>query len=374
MNEAKATRYQRLRRRVTVAGAVSGGLMLATLVFTPLASVPLAVARRVESAVWLPAASLFAAAAFVSVTVALWELAMLPVVVYSTLRVDSTYGSRRAGVHEVLAAQTRATAVVLSCALAWTLVVLLTAHAFGSFWWLISGVVFGLFMACALHGGPFLLGALAEVRPLSRPSLVARVSELASRARVPVAGIDEWIVDEGSAVSAMVAGAGRSRRVLVARPLVRDWSDEEVAVVVAHELSHHAHGDLWQSLALDVVSMTVALGCAQLALVTIGAFIDVTSAEHLEALPLLSLVATAAWLALAPFRHALSRRHERRADVFALALTNGAEAFQTAVKRLGARHLAEEHPSPVTRWLFSHHPSVSERLALAEAYRRVRMG
>jgi hypothetical protein len=34
--------------------------------------------------------------------------------------------------------------------------------------------------------------------------------------------------------------------------------------------------------------------------------------------------------------------------------------------------LAEERPSVLTRWLYHSHPSVSERLALADAYRRVK--
>jgi STE24 endopeptidase len=78
------------------------------------------------------------------------------------------------------------------------------------------------------------------------------------------------------------------------------------------------------------------------------------------------------WLLFAPVRFAQARRQERRADVFALAMTDGAEAFSSAIRRLGARHLAEERPSRVTRWLSHRHPTVAERLALADAYRRLR--
>ncbi len=88
---------------------------------------------------------------------------------------------------------------------------------------------------------------------------------------------------------------------------------------------------------------------------------------ELEALPVLALLAGGVWMTVTPIRHALSRAQERRADAFALALTGSTDAFTSAVRRLSARHLAEERPSTLTRWLHHRHPSVAERLALAAA-------
>ena len=58
------------------------------------------------------------------------------------------------------------------------------------------------------------------------------------------------------------------------------------------------------------------------------------------------------------------------ADAFALELTGRADAFQAAIRRLAAQHLAEERPSRLTRWLFHRHPSAAERLRLAESFER----
>jgi Zn-dependent protease with chaperone function len=75
------------------------------------------------------------------------------------------------------------------------------------------------------------------------------------------------------------------------------------------------------------------------------------------------------WAVLSPIRHAQSRRHERRADASALSWTGQADAFGAAVRRLSAKHLADERPSTLARWLYHRHPPVAERLALAESYR-----
>ena len=87
-------------------------------------------------------------------------------------------------------------------------------------------------------------------------------------------------------------------------------------------------------------------------------------------LPLLVLTAGAVSLVLTPFALALSRRHERRADRFALELTSNPAAFISAMRRLGAQNLAEERPSRLVRWLFHSHPPLDERLAFARDWKR----
>jgi STE24 endopeptidase len=69
-----------------------------------------------------------------------------------------------------------------------------------------------------------------------------------------------------------------------------------------------------------------------------------------------------------PVAHAISRAHERRADRFALNLTNNPSAFISAMRRLGVQNLAEEHPSKIVQWLFYSHPPIRERIAAAQAF------
>jgi STE24 endopeptidase len=88
-------------------------------------------------------------------------------------------------------------------------------------------------------------------------------------------------------------------------------------------------------------------------------------------LPALLLAAGALSLVLLPSAHALSRACERSADRFALELTGNPAAFVSAMRRLAARNLAEEHPSILIQWLFYSHPPVRERIAAAETWATV---
>lgn len=347
--------------------------MLALVALTPLSSV---VARWADGAgrglpAWPHAAA--ALLLYVIVLVVVWELALLPAALYLGLAVDSRYGRGRPSVDDVLASQAQATLVALPAAIVAGSVIQLSVAAAGSWWWLMAGLSLAVCLVAALHGAPVLVARLAGARPLAGTPLAARLDELADRARVPIGGVDELRVRDAR-TTALVAGAGRSRRIFLSADLVRDWSDDEIAVVVAHELAHHAHHDLWRTLALDASLLSLGLLAAdRVARLTnwnneavrqwgSGALND------LSALPIVALVAAVVWLAATPLRHALSRRQERKADEFALALTGGADAFSTAIRRLGAQHLAEERPSAMTQWLYHRHPTVAERLASASAF------
>jgi STE24 endopeptidase len=370
VNESKATRYQRLRRRAQAAGIASAALMLGIVAFSPLAARLGALSHEFARGLPAPWASAASLAIFVLLVVVLWELASLPAVIYLARRVDRLYGQNVPSIEEALGAQAQATAIALPAAYVVGSTIVAAVHVAGTWWWAAAGFVLALALAATVRAAPAALALVADVRPLTRPQLQARLAELVRRAGLPGARIDEWVIGESSRTTALVVGLGGTRRVLVSSELVRHWSDDEITVVVAHELGHHVHNDLWRTLALEIGVLGASLFAADAVIRLTRTSSGLTGPADLAALPTVALVAGAVWTLATPIRHAQSRRQERRADHFALALTGGVDAFGTAIRRLGTRLLAEERPSVLTRWLFHRHPSVAERLALADAFRK----
>jgi STE24 endopeptidase len=359
MSETKATRYHRWRRRVESAGAGAAVLTLALVALTP-ASGWLAGLADGFTAGWdHPLRSVVSLGVYVLLLALLVELAALPAALYVALRVDPAYTQRRLRPHEAVAGHAMAAAVALPAALAGALMLRLAVVLTGEWWWVLAALLLAAALGGALRLAPGLLARLGAARPLPRPRLAARLAALADRAGLSIAAIEEWRIAEPGASAAVVTGVGRSRRVLVASDIVRDWTDDEIAVVVAHELAHHVHGDLGRSWALNAGTLAVGLLAADRVLA-------LTEGELWHSGP----ADLAFWAAATPAPHAHSRRQERRADAFALAMTGDAEAFGAAVRRLGAQRLAEERPSGLTRWLFFSHPPTAERLAFAEAWQR----
>jgi hypothetical protein len=139
MNESKASRYQRLRRRAHVAGVASGGACLALLALTPAAGFLARWSSGLGAAVPLHLGALATTVTFVAAVVVLWEIVALPAVLYVGLSVDRRFKAADRSVEGVLAAQAQATLVALVAAVTSALIVFAAARLAGAFWWLFAG-------------------------------------------------------------------------------------------------------------------------------------------------------------------------------------------------------------------------------------------
>ena len=89
-------------------------------------------------------------------------------------------------------------------------------------------------------------------RPLDRETLRERLMTLSRRAGVPVLGAFEWGLGEKTTrANAALVGVGQTRRILVSDTLLKDYTDDEIEVILAHEMAHHIHHDIWTALALE---------------------------------------------------------------------------------------------------------------------------
>ena len=97
-----------------------------------------------------------------------------------------------------------------------------------------------------------LLPLFYRFKPLDRPALVERLLALAARAKTRIRGVFEWTLSAHTKkANAALTGMGHTRRILLSDTLLADYSDDEIEVVLAHELSHHVHHDLWRAVAVQ---------------------------------------------------------------------------------------------------------------------------
>ena len=237
-------------------------------------------------------------------------------------------------------------------------------------WWWMSAVVFGVATIGMAHIAPVvLLPMFYTFKPLERPDLVDRLMRLATRARTDVMGVFEWgLSSHTKKANAALAGMGKTRRILLSDTLLADYSEDEIEVILAHELAHHVHKDLWRGIVVQsavlIAGFYVADRLAHALLPTLG----LPRLSDPALLPMLMVIG-GAWSFLAmPVANAVSRAQERAADRYALTTTRNVDAFVTAMKRLSQQNLAEEFPSPIVRWLFFSHPPIRERIDAARAF------
>lgn len=366
-NEDKSARYHRLRRRASVFATLTSGLLLIVLLFSGAAVALRVLTDEVTGDTFVLSASLYAV-----LLVVMSELAALPLAYYQGMTLERRYGLATQTAASWLRDRCKTVGVASVMAVVATLLIELLMRWAPDSWWLLATVAFTVLLVALAHLAPVLLMPLFYTfRPLDRPALSARLLSLAQRAGTQVLGVFEWqLSDRTRKANAALTGIGRTRRILVSDTLLTDHSDDEIEVILAHELAHHVHRDIWSGLALEGVLIGVGLFAADRLLTTMSGWFGFTGKGDIAALPLLVLAAGTVSLFLVPFANALSRSHERRADRYALDLTHNPTAFISAMKRLSMQNLAEEQPSRVVEWLFHSHPPTSARIAAALAWKR----
>ena len=370
MNEDRSTRYHRLRRRADLLGTGVAGVVLLGL---SLSGAALRLREYAAMAANVFPAGLEDAATVVAYTIGLMvimQLIEMPFAVYQGFLLEHRYGLSTQSFGQWLGDQLKAFALGLFLAVLASSVVFAALRNWPGAWWMISAAVFAIAVIGLAQIAPtVLLPMFYKFKPLDRPELVSRLLALATRARTEIKGVFEWVLsDHTRKANAALAGLGRTRRILLSDTLLSDYSDDEIEVILAHELAHHVHRDLWRGIAMQAVLLIGGFYLADWALRANADRLALRGIDDPAALPLLLLVAGVWGFVSMPLANALSRSHERAADRYALTATRNVDAFVTAMKRLSQQNLAEEYPSPLVRWLFYSHPPIRERIDAARAF------
>jgi STE24 endopeptidase len=253
-----------------------------------------------------------------------------------------------------------------------------TVHAFPSWWPLVAACGAAALVVLVAWAAPVVLEPLFNrARPLEDAELAARLRALADEAGVPVR--DVLVIDASRRtrkLNAYVSGLGSTRRVVLFDTLAADAPPEEVQLVVAHELGHRrarhvAKGTLLATA--GAVGFVLALW-GLLSWDALASALGVTGPGDPRAIPFVLLLGACAETVLAPFGSALSRRWERQADDFSLALTGDLATFEAAHRRLALANLSDLEPSRLVYIAWFTHPTPAERIRRAQLKGRLRAG
>jgi STE24 endopeptidase len=368
-NEDKAARYHRLRRRASLASTGISVLFLLLLLVTRGSA-----AIRDWSGTLAGDSFVLAVAVYTFALVLLSSAVQLPFSIYEDLVVERRYGLSTQSTWKWCLDQLKGTAVVAVLGTIAALIIVTLLRWAPDYWWLAAALCFCVLLIALAQLAPVvLLPLFYDFKPLERPALAARLVALAERAGARVLGVFEWrMSDRTRKANAALTGIGRTRRILLSDTLLAEHSDDEIEVILAHELAHHVYRDIWTGIALEAALILAGFYLADAALGMFANSFGLTGKGDVAAVPLVLLAAGAVSIALLPLLNAISRAHERRADRYALDMTRNVEAFVTAMTRLATRNLSEDRPSRLVEVLFYTHPPTAARISAARNWRSAR--
>lgn len=242
-------------------------------------------------------------------------------------------------------------------------------------WWAAGGLV----AAGLVVAGSFLYPVLVEpafnkFTPLTAGPTRTALLALAERDGVPVK--DVLVADASrrtTALNAYVSGFGSTRRIVVYDTLLKDASEKELELVVAHELGHAKQDDVLHGTVIGAFGAAAGI-CALYLLLSWGPLLRRAGADGAgdpRVIPLVVLLGLLAPLLLSPLANLVSRHVEARADVHSLELTGDVPTFVSSEQRLAVKNLSDLEPGSLVYALFFTHPSSPERIAMAREWERL---
>jgi STE24 endopeptidase len=227
-------------------------------------------------------------------------------------------------------------------------------------WWIPGGAVFVGLAALFAFLLPYLIpsqveaprAVAAEARTLAEkeglPEIPVRVQEVRTFTTAP---------------NAEAAGLGPSRRVILWDTLLDGrFGPDEVRVVLAHELGHLARDHVWKLIGWYALFAFPGAFLIARATRRWGGMADPA------AVPLSLFVLVVLQIVALPAQNVITRHVEAEADWVSLQTTKDAQAARTLFRRFSTTALADPSPPTWAYLLMETHPTIAQRIAMADAW------
>src|SRR5271157_2071375 len=368
--QQKAREYARIRRRLSFVSLGIGVIGVFILLFTNLG---IWLGDQLQALSWQPIAGWFPLQILVYflILILAYEIITAPIAYYSGFVLPHRYGLSTMSLKSWLGDLFKGLALGLVLEVLVIEFVYLLLALQPQTWWLWVALAMLFFSVVMAILAPVLIFPIFyKFTPLPEGDLTKRLLALAERAHTRVRGVFTMqMSNKTTAANAALMGLGNTRRIVVGDTMLDRYTPDEIEVVLAHELGHHVHRDIWK---LIISQSILTLGGLYLVNVVLHWAVET---QHIyfgladaATIPLLLALMGAFGLIVMPIGNGLSRAIEYQADEYALQSTQMVEPFKSAMTRLANQNLADVEPSPIVEFLFHDHPSINKRLRHADGF------
>ncbi len=293
------------------------------------------------------------------------SLLSVPFSLYSTFKIENTYGFNTMTPKLWLTDFVKSTlisSVLMIIALACGLWIVQKSP---NLWWLFAWGFFFLFSIFMMYISPYVIEPLFnKFTPLESHDLERKITAMMQRTGIRVSRV--FTIDASRRshhTNAYFTGIGRTKRIVLYDTLINKMDENEVLAVLAHETGH------WKKkhvLKMIIIFEALSLAGAYVAFRVLksGMLAETFGlpGNFFAELAILAFVFSIFSFPATPLFSALSRRHEREADRFAVGLAPVPEALATSLIKLSKDNLSNLHPHPLYAAVYYSHPPVVERV------------
>lgn len=235
---------------------------------------------------------------------------------------------------------------------------------FGTLWWLPFAIIMFIISVILAQLLPVvILPIFYKVSDIDNPELKEKIKTICQGAGLQISNVFQFDMSKNTKkANAAFAGLGKTKRILLGDTLVKDFTEDEIETVIAHEVGHYKYKHIQINL---LISTITSFGLFYIISVIYSGslnYFGFSKITDIAALPLIIMTGMVLGLIQTPLVNMLSRKFEYQADTYAVNVTGKAEIFIETLEKLNKNNLGDSDPHPFVEWYFYSHPSVKNRI------------
>jgi STE24 endopeptidase len=242
---------------------------------------------------------------------------------------------------------------------------------FGNLWWLVASC-FMIFFSVILSAvyPVWIMPIFHKYETIEDDELKDSLRGILEKGGLKIAGFfREDTSRKTTKENAMLAGLGKTKRVILTDNIISNMKADEIRTVLAHEVGHYKWAHMPKMIFTGLFFNLFSFYVLHLTFTTLFPNFLGGVRANITLLPMFLLFLSLIDLAfLKMLQNALVRLFENQADDEALKLTEDACAFKKAMAGLANRNLSNAYPNFWVKLIYYSHPPIGERLERAERF------
>ncbi len=235
-------------------------------------------------------------------------------------------------------------------------------------WWFVSSIVWIIFSIIFTKLFPiFIIPIFYKYNILSNSQVRNRTLHLAKAFNIKVMDVFEIDFSKNTKkANAALVGWGDTMRVILADNLIREFTTEEIEVVVAHEMAHYKLHHIWKLVSIGAIFTVIFFFILSRIAQDIAVRMAASDPFDMSIFPACYLLFILYGIITIPAQNGILRKLEKDADILALKITNLKYAFISLMEKLAKKNMSDENPNALIEFLLYDHPPIAKRIALAK--------
>lgn len=167
--------------------------------------------------------------------------------------------------------------------------------------------------------------------------------------------------------NAYLTGIGGKRRIVLYDTLIKNFSQDEILAILAHEMCHYVEEHMLIGISLASSGMILFLILLNLISKYVFSKDIQKMIEPMSHVQLYILIIVMLFF-ISPIENTISRTMEKRADSYSLKMVEQPETFIKMKVKLARKNKSLLLPNPIFTWFYYSHPAILDRIRSAEIF------